>query len=76
MELRNVTFQEGGALLDVAAQLFKDPVDFLLCSDEMLEWRRVHLRHQSLILLSVECVGIGSREHQRHGTGQRNETLR
>lgn len=65
------TFQKGSALLDVSPQLLKDAIDLLLCRDKMFKRRCVHLSHQSLILLAVDCVGVVTWENQRHGTRPR-----
>lgn len=68
-----LTFQEGGALLDVGPQLLKDAIDLLLGGDKVLEGRSIHLRHVSLILLDGDN-GVASREEQGHRAG-REETV-
>lgn len=60
-----LTFQECGTLLDICSQLFKDAIDFLLCSDEMFEWRSIYLGHVSFILL-YSNYGLGASEQQGH----------
>lgn len=60
-----LTFEEGGALLDVGSQLLKNAIDLLLGSDKVLERGRIHLSHVSLILLDCDD-GVASREEQGH----------
>lgn len=60
-----LTFQEGGALLDVGPQLLKNAIDLLLGGDKVLERGSIHFSHVSLILLDCDD-GVASREEQGH----------
>lgn len=60
-----LTFQEGGALLDVGPQLLENAIDLLLGGDKVLERGSIHFSHVSLILLDCDD-GVASREEQGH----------
>lgn len=60
-----LTFQEGGALLDVGPQLLENAIDLLLGGDKVLERGSIHFSHVSLILLDCDN-GVASREEQGH----------
>ena len=60
-----LTFQEGGALLDVGPQLLENAIDLLLGRDKVLERGSIHFSHVSLILLDCDN-GVASREEQGH----------